>query len=69
MLVLGGTLSDLLTIDINGNLGVDYARGGNKNYSKSAYNPKIFFRLNNSLHLFETHCTFLPLFSPNLDFL
>ena len=31
--------------------------------------PKYFFRLNNSLHLFETHCTFLPLFSPNLDFL
>ena len=31
--------------------------------------PKYFFRLNNSLHLFETHCTFLHLFSPNLDFL
>ena len=31
--------------------------------------PKYFFRLNNSLHLFETHCAFLPLFSPNLDFL
>ena len=31
--------------------------------------PKYFFRLNNSLHLFETHCVFLPLFSPNLDFL
>ena len=31
--------------------------------------PKKFFRLNNSLHLFETHCAFLPLFSPNLDFL
>ena len=29
--------------------------------------PKNFFRLNNSLHLFETHCAFLPLFSPNLD--
>ena len=31
--------------------------------------PKYFFRLNNSLHLFETHCVFLHLFSPNLDFL
>ena len=31
--------------------------------------PKSVFRLNNSLHLFETHCTFLHLFSPNLDFL
>ena len=31
--------------------------------------PKYFLRLNNSLHLFETHCTFLHLFSPNLDFL
>ena len=31
--------------------------------------PKYFFRLNNSLHLFETHCAFLPPFSPNLDFL
>ena len=30
---------------------------------------KYFFRLNNSLHLFETHCAFLPHFSPNLDFL
>ena len=31
--------------------------------------PKYFFRLNNSLHLFETHCAFLPFSSPNLDFL
>ena len=31
--------------------------------------PKYFFRLNKSLHLFETHCAFLSLFSPNLDFL
>ena len=31
--------------------------------------PKSFFRLNKSLHLFETHCGFLPLFNPNLDFL
>ena len=31
--------------------------------------PKYFFRLNNSVHLFETHCAFLHLFSPNLDFL
>ena len=31
--------------------------------------PKYFFRLNDSLHLFETHCPFLPFSSPNLDFL
>ena len=31
--------------------------------------PKYVFGLNKSLHLFETHCAFLPLFSPNLDFL
>ena len=40
-----------------------------QNYLKVPITPKYFFRLNNSLHLFETHCTFLPLFSPNLDFL
>ena len=31
--------------------------------------PKPFFRLNKSLHLFEMHCTFLPLFNPNIDLL
>ena len=31
--------------------------------------PKYFFRSNKSLHLFETHFTFLPRFNPNLDFL
>ena len=31
--------------------------------------PKYFFRSNRSLHLFETHCAFLPCFNPNLDFL
>ena len=31
--------------------------------------PKYFFRLNKSLHLFEMHCAFLPLFNPNLDLL
>ena len=30
--------------------------------------PKYFCRLNRFLHLFETHCAFLPLFNPNLDF-
>ena len=30
--------------------------------------PKYFFRLNNSLHLFEMHCAFVTHFSPNLDF-
>ena len=29
--------------------------------------PKYFFRSNKSLHLFETHCAFLPRFNPNLD--
>ena len=29
---------------------------------------KYFFRSNKSLHLFETHCAFLPLFNTNLDF-
>ena len=31
--------------------------------------PKYFFRLKNSLHLFETHYAFLHLLSPNRDFL
>ena len=31
--------------------------------------PSQFFRSYKSLHLFETHCAFLPLFNPNLDFL
>ena len=31
--------------------------------------PKYFFHSNKSLHLFETHCAFLPLFNWNLDFL
>ena len=31
--------------------------------------PKYFFRSNKSLHLFETHCAFLPCFNPNLEFL
>ena len=31
--------------------------------------PKYFFQSNKSLHLFEMHCTFLPRFNPNLDFL
>ena len=31
--------------------------------------PKYFFRLNKSLHLFEMHCTLLPLFNPSLDLL
>ena len=28
-----------------------------------------FFCSNKSFHLFDTHCAFLPLFNPNLDFL
>ena len=31
--------------------------------------PKYFFRLNKSLHLFETHCAFLPLFNLSIDLL
>ena len=31
--------------------------------------PKCFFSLGKSLHLFEMHCTFLPLLNSNLDFL
>ena len=31
--------------------------------------PKYFFCLNKSLHLFETQCSFLPLFNPNIDLL
>ena len=31
--------------------------------------PKSFFPLTKSLHLFETHCAFLPLFNPNIDLL
>ena len=31
--------------------------------------PKYFFRSNKSLHLFKTHCAFLPLFNPNIDLL
>jgi len=31
--------------------------------------PKYFFRLNKSLHPFETYCAFLALFNPNIDFL
>ena len=31
----------------------------NEEESSGAHNPKIFFCLNKSLHLFETHCAFL----------
>ena len=31
--------------------------------------PKYVFRLNKSLHLFETHCALLPPFNPNIDLL
>ena len=31
--------------------------------------PKDFFRLNKSLHVFETHCAFVPLFNPNIGLL
>ena len=34
-----------------------------------AHIPKIFFHLNESLHLFKTQYAFLPLFNPNIDLL
>ena len=36
-------------------------------YVYKQINPKCFFCLNKSLHLFEMHWAFLPLFNPNLD--
>ena len=38
-------------------------------FLKVPISPKYFFRLNKSLHLFETHCASLPVFNQNLDFL
>ena len=38
-------------------------------YLKVHLTPKYFLRSNKSLHLFDTHCAFLPIFNPNLDFL
>ena len=40
-----------------------------EDFFKLHLTPQFFFRSNKSLHLFETHCTFLPRFDPNLDFL
>ena len=39
------------------------------NYKVPRITLKSFFHLNKSLHLFETHCAFLPLFNPNIDLL
>ena len=36
---------------------------------RRAQRDELGFRSNKSLHLFETHCAFLPHFNPNLDFL
>ena len=36
---------------------------------KVPISPKYFFRSNKSLHLFETHCAFLPLFNPTIGLL
>ena len=38
-------------------------------FVKVPISPKYFFRLNKSLHLFETHCAFVPLLNPNIDLL
>ena len=38
-------------------------------YLKVHLTPKYFLHSNKSLHLFDTHCAFLPIFNPNLDFL
>ena len=40
-----------------------------KFHFKVRLTPKYFFRSNKTLHLFETHCAFLPRFNPKLDFL
>ena len=40
-----------------------------RNSFKVPITLKYFFCLNKSLHLFETHCAFLPLFNPNIDLL
>ena len=40
-----------------------------KDAIKVPITSKIFLRLIKSLHLFETHCVFLPLFTPNIDLL
>ena len=39
------------------------------NFLRTPITPKYFFRLSKSLHLFETHCAFLPLVNPNIDLL
>ena len=44
-------------------------KNNGKNKLKVHLAPKYFFRSNKSLHLFETHYAFLPLFNPNVDFL
>ena len=44
-------------------------RAGSVLSVKVPITPKSFFRLNKYLHLFETHCAFLPLFSQNIDIL
>ena len=36
---------------------------------KVPISPKYFFRSNKSLHLFETHCAFLPPFTPTIGLL
>ena len=36
---------------------------------KVSITAKYIFRLNKSLHLFEMHCAFLPLFNPNIELL
>ena len=36
---------------------------------KVPISPKYVFRLNQSLHLFEMHCAFVPLLNPNIDLL
>ena len=41
----------------------------NNVFLKAHITPQFFFHLNKSLHMFETHCSFFPLFNPNLDFL
>ena len=50
-------------------VGVSFSVNFNLSVIKARITPKSFFHLNKSLHLFETHCAFLPLFNPNIDLL
>ena len=52
-----------------GNVIIMFCCGLIQQVVKVSITPKYFFRLNKSLHPFETHCAILPLFNPNIDLL